>query len=130
MWTASRRIEVPAETVWNILTAPDLWPVWGPTVSCAELAADGPLRLGSRGTVTTPLGVALPFQITAFRPGRMWAWKVAGVPGTRHGVESTATGCRVWMSSPVWAPVYVPVLAIALRRIGALAMEHKADTGQ
>ncbi|PRC49844.1 polyketide cyclase, partial [Mycobacterium sp. ITM-2017-0098] len=29
--------------------------------------------------------------------------------------------CRVWMSAPFWAPAYLPVLAIALRRIGEMA---------
>jgi uncharacterized protein YndB with AHSA1/START domain len=91
------RIEAPAETVWNVMTALDKWPKWGPTVSGAELTSAGPLRLGSRGKVWTPAGVPLPFEITEFEPGRMW------------------------VSSPVWAPAYVPVLAIALPRIDGLA---------
>ncbi len=65
----------------------------------------------------TPIGVALPFTITEFDPGRLWAWRVAGVPATSHGVDPEAGGCRVWMSAPVWAPGYLPVLAVALRRI-------------
>lgn len=121
MWTVRRRIEAPAETVWNVMTALDKWPKWGPTVSGAELTSAGPLRLGSRGKVWTPAGVPLPFEITEFEPGRMWAWKVAGVPATRHGVEPAGNGCRAWMSSPVWAPAYVPPQAIALRRIDGLA---------
>jgi len=78
------------------------------------------LQLGSRGTVWTAVGVPLPFEITEFQPGGMWAWKVGGVAATKHGVEPAGTGARVWMSSPVWAPAYLPVLAIALRRIEGL----------
>jgi hypothetical protein len=51
----------------------------------------------------------------------MWAWRVAGVPATRHGVEPRDGGCRAWMSAPVWAPAYLPVLALGLRRIEAIA---------
>jgi hypothetical protein len=120
MWTVSRRIDAQAETVWNILTELVYWPKWGLTVSGAALDDAGPLRLGSKGKVWTPVGVPLPFEIDEFEPGRMWSWKVAGVPATKHGVNPEGNGCRVWMSSPVWAPAYLPVLAVALRRIDQL----------
>ena len=109
------------------MTALDKWPKWGATVSRAELVSDGPLRLGSRGKVWIPAGVWLPFEITEFEPGHMWGWKVAGVPATKHGVEPAGAGCRAWMSSPVWAAGYVPVLAVALRRIDGLAMDEQVS---
>lgn len=123
MWTVTRKIGAPAETVWNVLTALDMWPKWGLPVAGAELTSEGPLRLGSSGRVWTQVGVPLPFEITEFRPGRLWAWKVAGVAATKHGVDPAGNGCRVWMSSPVWAPAYLPVLAIALRRIDGLSTD-------
>lgn len=52
---------------------------------------------------------------------RPWAWQVAGVAGARHGVGPDGTGCRVWMSAPGWAAAYLLVLAVALRRIAAMA---------
>lgn len=121
MWIVRRRIAAPAETVWNILTALEQWPKWGPTVTAAELAGAAPLHLGSCGQVRTPVGLPLPFEINEFEPGRMWAWKIAGVPATKHGVEPASGGCRAWMSAPLWAPAYLPVLAVALRRIDSLA---------
>lgn len=121
MWTTDRRIDAPADAVWQILTDLSAWPVWGPTVTGAELSDGGPFRLGSRGKVWTPVGVPLPFEINDFQPGSMWAWKVGGIPATRHGVDPMGDGCRVWMSAPAWGPAYVPVLAIALRRIEHLA---------
>jgi hypothetical protein len=61
--------------------------------------------------------VPLPFTITEFEPVRRWAWQVAGVPATAHGVEPVDAGTRLYMSAPVWAAPYVPILAIALQRI-------------
>lgn len=121
MWTVSRTIDAPAATVWTVLTDLDQWPAWGPTVAAAELADDGPLRLGSHGTVWTPVGVPLPFEIDDFQEGISWSWKVGGIPATKHGVDPRGTGCRVWMSSPTWAPAYLPVLAVAVRRIERMA---------
>ena len=120
MWTVSQNIKAPAEAVWNTLTALPDWPRWGPTVARAALDDDAPLRLGSRGTVWTSVGVPLPFVITEYEPGRVWAWQVAGLPATRHGVDPDGKGCRAWMSAPWWAPAYLPVLAVALRRIDAM----------
>ncbi len=120
MWTTSRNIAAPAGAVWAALTSLSAWPRWGPTVVGAELDGGGPLRLGARGTVWTPVGVPLPFEITEFVPDQMWGWKVAGVPATKHGVTPDGALCRVWMSSPLWAPGYLPVLAVALRRIEAM----------
>lgn len=122
MWTTSRHIDAAPDTVWQILIDLDAWPVWGPTVAGAEMEGGAALRLGARGRVWTPVGVPLPFEIISFEPGRVWGWKVAGVPATRHGVEPQGSGCRAWMSAPVWAPAYLPVLAIALRRIEGLAL--------
>jgi len=103
-----------------VLTDLDAWPKWGLTVSRAE--ADGAvLTLGTTGKVWTPVGVALPFTITEFVPGRSWGWQVAGIPATRHGTDPDGDGCRVWMSAPIWAPAYLPVLALALRRIDEIA---------
>jgi hypothetical protein len=117
MPTVERALGVPAAAVWDVLIDLGAWPQWGPTVQRADLDDSGPLTLGSRGRVWTPIGIALPFEITEFEPGRRWAWRVAGVPATTHGVDPDDDGCRLWMSAPVWAPPYLAVLAIALRRI-------------
>ncbi|MBI3214898.1 MAG: SRPBCC family protein [Mycobacterium sp.] len=119
MWTTSRTIAAPTDVVWRILTDLQAWPRWGPTVAAAEL--DGHVfEQGATGRVWTPVGIALPFTITDLDPGRSWAWRVAGIPATHHGVQPDGDGCRAWMSAPVWAPGYLPVLAMALRRIDAM----------
>jgi uncharacterized protein YndB with AHSA1/START domain len=119
MWTVSRRIQTPVDAVWQLLVDLEDWPRWGPTVQRAELDG-GVLTLGTKGRVWTPVGLPRPFEITEFVPGRSWAWQVAGVPATRHGVDPEGDGCRAWMSAPLWAPAYLPVLAIALQRIEAM----------
>jgi len=119
MLTVSRRIAAAPEAVWAVLVDLDAWPVWGPTVSGAELD-DQVLALGATGRGFTPVGIGLPFTITEFEPGRRWAWSVAGIPATTHGVEPITAGCRVSMGAPLWAPAYLPVLALALRRIDAM----------
>lgn len=122
MPTVSRTVAAPPDAVWRVLTDLDDWPRWGPTVQRAALVEPGPLQLGSRGKVWTPVGLALPFEITEFDDGRSWAWRVVGVPATKHGVEPDDSGCRVWFSAPIWAPAYLTVCAVALERIERLAI--------
>lgn len=121
MPTVERHIAAPPAAVWSLLVDLDAWPQWGPSVQRAELTKPGPLKLGSEGRVWTPFGVALPFTITEFDDHRRWAWRVAGVPATKHGIEPSEGGCLAWMSAPIWAPAYLPVLAIALQRIDGMA---------
>lgn len=125
MPSISRRIAAPPEAAWHLLTDLKAWSDWGPSIVGASVdersGTSGELRLGARGTVRTVVGVSLPFEITEFVEGERWAWSVAGVPATGHHVEPTADGCVVTFSVPWWAPGYLAVCAIALRRIDRLA---------
>lgn len=118
--SVSREIAAPPEVVWRLLTHVDEWPRWGPTVAGGEVAS-GVIGPGARGTVTTAVGVSLPFEVTEFDPQRSWAWSVAGIPATKHRVSPTAGGCVVTFEVPWWAPGYLVVCALALRRIERLA---------
>ncbi|MEC5189830.1 MULTISPECIES: SRPBCC family protein [unclassified Arthrobacter] len=124
-WSVSRRVPASAEDVWALLTDTGQWPAWGPSVTGVEPARAGappaPLGLGSRGKVRTILGVALPYTVTAFAPGRSWSWRVAGIPATGHRVVPQDRGCLVTFTVPWWAAAYLPVCAAALRRIERLA---------
>ena len=121
MPTVELAIPAPPKAVWDVLVDLQAWPKWGPSVTRAELDGHGPLRLGSRGKVWTPLGVSLPFEIHEFTEGRSWAWRVAGLPATRHEVIPTSTGCILSFGVPLWAPPYLGVMAVALPRIARLA---------
>ncbi|WP_372435942.1 SRPBCC family protein [Williamsia soli] len=116
----------PAAAVWEVLVDLRAWPEWGPTVAGAELDGPGPLALGSRGKVWTPVGVPLPFEIDEFIDGRAWGWRVAGVSATRHEVIPTRGGCVLSFGVPVWAPAYLPVMAVALPRIARLATARRS----
>lgn len=117
MWTTDRVIAAAPEAVWALLVDLEAWPRWGPTIARAKLSHSGALALGSTGTVSTVFGVALPFTVTEFEPGRCWAWQVAGVPATRHEVRRALSGSVVSFGVPPWAPAYLAVCAVALRRI-------------
>ena len=118
MLTADRVIAAPPSAVWTLLVDLDAWPKWGPTIRRAEL--DEPyteLGLHATGTVQTPLLVSVPFVVTEFEPERHWAWKVAGVPATRHRVDPVGDGARVSIAVPWWSAPYLTVCSIAVRRI-------------
>jgi len=120
--SVSREIAGPAATAWDLLTHVAAWPAWGPTVAGGSVPG-GVVGPGARGTVRTAVGVSLPFEVTRFEAGRMWAWSVAGVPATDHHVRPTDDGCVVTFGVPWWAPGYLVVCALALRRIERMTLE-------
>ena len=92
MWTVSRPVQAPSGTVWKLLVDVDAWPKWGPSVVRAELDR-GVLTLGTRGRVWTPVGVALPFEITARsdrRSGTLRALALHREPRVRWGARHDA----------------------------------------
>ena len=120
--TVDRSIPVPPATAWRLLVEVEQWPRWGPSVRRAELDDGGSeLSAGARGTVWTAVGVPLRFSVTDFDPGRRWAWAGAGMQATGHEVSAAPGGCRVRFDVPWWAAAYLPVCAVALARIEALA---------
>ncbi|MGP4031903.1 SRPBCC family protein [Pseudarthrobacter sp. 1C304] len=133
MFSVSRRVPAAPDDVWALLTDPAKWPAWGPSITGVEPAEDGAaggpggqgsecrrLGPGSHGKVRTVLGAVLPYTVTAFEPGRFWSWSVAGIPATGHKVVPLDGGCLVTFTVPWWAPAYLPVCALALRRIERL----------
>lgn len=118
-----REIAAPAETVWELLTNVECWPVWGPTVRHAEINGDS-FELGTTGVVTTAIGVELPFEITEYRAGSRWTWNVAGVPATHHMVEPIDSGrSRAGFGVPWPVAPYLSVCFLALRRLESTASE-------
>lgn len=121
-----RDIDSPAEAVWALLTNPDRWPDWGPTVRSAELHGSR-LRTGATGTVATVFGLRLPFEITTHTDNAQWAWKVAGVPATDHSVAPLGPGrCQVGFGVPWPAAPYLAVCRAALKRLRSTAMRDAA----
>lgn len=111
--------DVPVSAAWQLLTDTRTWPRWGPTITAVE--TDPPVIVaGSTGRLRTPVGLWLPFVVSALEPGARWSWRVAGVPATGHRVEATPDGCRIVFEVPVVAAPYAAVCRLALRRIGRL----------
>ena len=112
-------IAASATVVWALLTDTHAWPQWGPSVR----AVDAPQRFitaGTRGRVQTTPGLWLSFEITDWEERCYWHWRVAGIPATGHRVTPvTASSCRVAFTIPRWAPFYLPVCRLALRRLNS-----------
>jgi hypothetical protein len=127
-------VSAPADLVWDELVDLDRWPGWGPSVRSARLD-DGTrrLRAGATGSVQTAVGLWLPFEVSAWEESpdrRSWAWRVRGVRATSHTVRGTGPAtCRLDMGVPLWAPGYLGVVAIGLRRIRARAQERAGSDG-
>jgi hypothetical protein len=133
--TVGLDVAADPDVVWDLLVSVDQWPRWGPTVRRATVDGDGPgpgprrIGPGATGKVWAPAGPAVRFRIEQWQVTgdvRRWSWRVAGVPATSHTVRARAGGCRVEMSAPWFAPGYVPVLWLGLRRIRGLAQAREA----
>jgi hypothetical protein len=125
-----RRIEVSAvletspDRAWDLLVDTERWPEWGPSVRAVD-ASERRIRWGSRGHVTVPGGIDVPFEVTDFDPERRrWGWSVARIPATGHRVDAVPKEgtpdpgrCRGVFEVPVLAAGYVPVCRRALERI-------------
>ena len=126
MLSVHRVIAAPPAAAWNLLVDLEAWPKWGPSIASAELDETyEELTSEATGHVQTSLLVKVPFVVTDFDPGRSWAWKVAGVPATSHRVDPVDGGARVTFGVPLWAPAYLAVCAVALRRIEKLLLEPR-----
>lgn len=119
----SLTVPAPASSVWDVLVDLDQWPAWGPSVRAAELDHGGRrLHAAARGSVTTAVGVSVPFRVTRWVAGLQWTWDVAGLPATSHAVRPLGPGrCELVFGVPWLAAPYLAVCRIAMRRIADLA---------
>ena len=125
MLEVAATLNSPAAVAWQLLTDTHTWPEWGPSVR-AVAAPTRFITAGTRGRIQTTPGLWLPFAITDWEEGRAWAWRVAGVPATGHRVTPLTTHtCRIAFTIPRWAPFYVPVCRLALRRLEVLATRDR-----
>ncbi|MGI8645216.1 MAG: SRPBCC family protein [Nocardioides sp.] len=126
MWWREVDVAAPAADAWMLLTDTTRWQEWGPTVTSVRLDHPGPeIRALSTGAVRTPMGLWAPFAVTSWRAEgdkRSWSWRVAGIAATSHQVEALgADRCAVRFGVPVWAPAYLPVVEVGLRRLRRIA---------
>ena len=111
----------PSDLVWQLLTEFRHWPAWGPSVREVD-SSSVRVAPGVRGRVRTPVGIWLPFVITAVEPGRSWNWRVGGIDATGHVVTPLGDSqCRVEFTVSRWLLPYLLVLRVGLRRLKELA---------
>jgi hypothetical protein len=120
-----RDVAAPAPTAWDCFVDTTMWPSWGPSVRRVA-TAERRIHGSSRGTVTTAVHVTLPFVVTEWVDGVRWSWRVAGIAATAHRVDVIgADRCRIGIGVPWWAPFYLPVCWVALRRLERLAVTRR-----
>ena len=117
--SVSRFVEASPEDAWALISRTRSWPEWGPTISAVQ-PGDAEIGLSLRGRVRTPVGLWLPFRITAFDPPRSWAWSVLSIPATSHSVAPAPGGCRITFAVPAPAAAYLAVCHLALERIAGM----------
>lgn len=118
---ASLEIAAPVDDIWQLISAFEHWPTWGPTVRSVESdgVAVGP---GVTGRVKTIGGFWFPFEIEDVDPGCSWNWRVLGIPMTGHKIADLGNGrTRVEFTVPVLFAPYVLVLRQGLKRLKVLA---------
>jgi hypothetical protein len=115
--TTAVTVRAPAAAAWELFVDTRRWPEWGPSVA----RVDCPVRCigqGPHGRVQTAFGLWLSFQVTEFRAGHCWRWRVAGIAATGHRVEALGPDrCRVVFEVPVVAAPYLLVCRWAAQRI-------------
>ncbi len=119
LWTRRTMQADPADA-WALLTDLERWPDWGPSLTDATLDPPGRFEAGATGRMRTTVGFSLPFELTDVVDDQRWSWNVGGVQATAHAIEPVGDGVRVSFGVPVWAPPYLAVCALALRRIDDL----------
>jgi hypothetical protein len=119
-----RAMAAPPETVWDILTDTQFWPIWGPSVFDVD-CQDRHIRLGSKGRVQTLFSFWLPFTVSEFRDLDSWRWRIGSYSATGHKIIWTGdTSSTLCFDMPWWAAAYLPVCWLALVRIGKIASRH------
>ncbi len=103
--SVKRDFRASPKKAWELLTDTTQWPLWGPAVR-GVTCSDRYIRQGSRGRVYTPIGLWVPFIITAYDHLHFWDWKVAGMRATGHRlIAFDENSCRVVFELPCyWFP--------------------------
>lgn len=136
------RITIAAtpQTVFRIYEDVQNWHTWDPDTKQAIL--DGPFRVGSRGRITPPKGMAVPMLLTQVEPGKYFTAE-SKIPLFRmlfeHELVPTQGGAEVihrvtfsgflsFLLGPMLSKQLNSGLPVTLRNLKALA--ERAGAGQ
>lgn len=142
MWTFEHRETTaarPAE-VWAQYTEPATWPRWDQDLRSAR--ADGPLVVGTRGTLRPASGPPVAFTITEVAPGRAFT-TVSRLPLGRLAIEHevhendrgtdfihrvTITGPLSGLYARILGPGLMKGLPVAMQALAAQAVRERPAT--
>ena len=118
------------ETVWGLISRPDLWSSWAPHVRGARGLGDPEVSTGASGSALLLGAIPIPAHVTSKQPQRSWSWQI-GPLRLRHRVRPVPGGCRVAMDVeapfPLEALVRVtqgPLLALLVGNLARVATQR------
>jgi hypothetical protein len=94
-------ITAPADRVWQVMSDPDKWHEWTPSVISVKRIGGAPFAVGTRVVIRQPKFPPAIWKITAIDAGRSFTW-VSAAPGLRvvghHRVDPMGAGSRATLS--------------------------------
>jgi uncharacterized protein YndB with AHSA1/START domain len=94
-------VDAAPECVWQVMSDPERWHEWTPSITRIRLFGGGPIAVGKRALGRQPKLPPAIWTVTAVEPGRSFTWESIA-PGLRvvgrHEVEPTSTGSRATLS--------------------------------
>ena len=101
-------IDAPAAVVWDLTVDVERWPESTPTITSVERLDDGPFGLGSQARIKQPAQRPAVWTVTAFEPGRHFAWATKTL-GMRleggHLIEPNGSSCTNTLTLDVTGPL-------------------------
>lgn len=98
LFRSTAYVEAPPAAVFDVYADVEGWPTWTSSVTKAQRADPGPLRVGSRARIRQPRLPAGEWTVVDVTPGRSFTWERRG-PGLRtvgrHLLTPENTGCLV-----------------------------------
>jgi hypothetical protein len=75
------------DRVWRVWSDVDTWPEWNPDMNESRL--DGPLKLGTTGTINTKSGGKHAVVVTHYKDGQSFELESTALPGTKMAIRAT-----------------------------------------
>jgi hypothetical protein len=102
--------------VWQVWSDVNSWPEWNPDMKESHL--DGPLNLGTTGTINTRSGGKHEVVVTNFDEGRTFELESTAMPATKMAIRATITptanGARIaqaFEARGLLAPLVGPMMS-------------------
>ena len=112
---ASMETRAAPADVWRVWSDVNTWPAWNPDMK--ESGLDGPLRLGTTGTINTRSGGKHQVVVTQLEDGKSFELESTAMPMTRMAIRATVTpvqgGTRIsqaFEARGLLAPIVGPMM--------------------